>query len=291
MHLYFLMCTLLVVSGKESLECPRYSPDDVYASAFSPIFRRRIEFLQETLEESFKGLEQLKEKAATLPDHLKDQMGALFPPADGADSTREELTSLLGELLDHTVKGQQRAWNRVADTTKDILDPERAPRAPKTLTDLMTEIEGLESALGESEASFSGLLTNLGGALAQLLRPMMKVMDGMVQMGGEFGLDELKGKVDNMMGRVLLRIVIENRDGKTTPPPQLFEDLKAFVRTTQSHFEMLGRKMPLEDFWKSEWQIIVGKYTQDEVVGDIEDPLYGEDISFITGLIQDSMMK
>jgi len=257
--------------------------------------RKRIEFLQGTLEESFKGLENLKEKAATLPDHLRSQLGGVFPPLEEDESSPEELGGLLSDLLEHTVRAQQRAWGRVIDTTMDIRDPKRAPKAPKTLSDLKTEIEGLEKTLLDSEESFGELLNYLGKTLAQLLQPMRKVMEGMLQMGGEFGMETLKKQVDNMMGKVLLRVVIDGQEGTTAPFPSLFKEPQDFVRSIQNHFNTLGRKIPLEEFWESEWKRLVerdaGKEIEERDEEEEDDPLYADDINFVTALVEQAMLK
>merc|ERR1719348_215867 len=103
-------------------------------------------------------------------------------------------------------------------------------------------------------------------------------------------METLKKQVDNMMGKVLLRVVIDSQEGSTAPCPSLFKEPQELVKSIQSQFNMLGSKIPLEDFWESEWKRLVEgdsvKGKEEENKEEEEDPLYTEDISFVTAIVE-----
>lgn len=79
---------------------------------------------------------------------------------------------------------EMRVWDRIVDTSLDVLDPSRSPQAPKTLQDLRDEIESLEKTLSWSEDSLQPLLRLVGRRLARIFRNLLKMMEPIMRMGG-----------------------------------------------------------------------------------------------------------
>ena len=78
-----------------------------------------------------------------------------------------------------------RAWDRITDTYLDIQQPSRAPKAPKTLTDLKSELENLVTSLHWSSGVLQPLLDTLGGRLARIFNTLVRLMETMIKFGGE----------------------------------------------------------------------------------------------------------
>jgi len=274
----------------DSGECDRFCPEDLKAVVFSPKLKSRIDFLQRTVNAAIDGLETLHKKSSNLPDELKSQMGVKM---DGEGGGPDDLRSLLNDLIGHLVRADTRAWNRVSDTNADIMDKSRAPKAPKSLSNLKTEIDGLTKSLKESEESFEPLLTELGSSLGKLLSPMMMIIEGMMKIGGgEMGVDKLKGMVDNLMGKVLLKMVTnkmaEDKDEKK-PQPVLFGELIGLTEKLEKDFHVLGRKLNLPDFWKGELFRFGDEGVDHDKSTNEDDVLVGEDVDFITTLVEKYM--
>lgn len=284
-HLPFLLLLLPlpIMLKQPSDECPRFCPEDLKATTFTPLFRQRVDFLRNTLGKAIDGLEGLQGKAAKLPDHLKDQMGAVFPDIE-VDNITEKLKPVLEDLVDHAVRSYQRGWNRVQDTNADILDPSRAPKAPKTVDDLKEEVVALGESLKVTEESFDPLLESLGKSLAQLLSPMMMLMEGMVKMGGEMGMEKLREQVDNMMGKVLLRMVINKLEEKKAETPILFQKLQKLTESLANDVSKVQCPYSLSNFWKEEMERLKSVDGREE--DEEEDVLAGEDIDFMVGVVE-----
>jgi hypothetical protein len=114
-----------------------------------------LDWLEATLEEAIVGLESLTEKMSAMPESMRTQLHPV--EKDQQASSPAELRLLAAELVGRAVRADQRAWARIADCHKDVLEPGRSPRAPRTLADLRVEVEGLEAAWRETEDSFQGL--------------------------------------------------------------------------------------------------------------------------------------
>lgn len=281
--LLLLLLPFPIMLEQPSDECPRFCPEDLKATTFTPLFRQRVDFLRNTLGKAIDGLEGLQGKAAKLPDHLKDQMGAVFPDIE-VDNITEKLKPVLEDLVDHAVRSYQRGWNRVQDTNADILDPSRAPKAPKTVDDLKEEVVALGESLKVTEESFDPLLESLGKSLAQLLSPMMMLMEGMVKMGGEMGMEKLREQVDNMMGKVLLRMVINKLEEKKAESPILFQKLQKLTESLANDVSKVQCPYSLSNFWKEEMDRL--KSVDDGEDDEEEDVLAGEDIDFMVGVVE-----
>jgi len=272
------------IAEEDQDECNRFCPEDLQAVVFWPKLEARIEFLQKTFNAAIDGLETLHTKSRTLPDELKSQMGVKMVDEEGGTN---DLKNLLKDIIGHAVRGDIRAWNRVADTNADILDKLRAPKAPKSLSDMKTEIGGLKKSLLVSQESFEPLMKELGSSIGKLLSPMMMIIEGMMSMGGgEMGVDKLSGMVDNMMGNVLLKMVTnkmkENTEEEKTDP-LLFGELIGLTEKLEKDFYTLGRKMKLPAFWKGE----LFRFGEEGMHHtDSDDVVDGEDIDFITAIVE-----
>jgi len=241
------------------------------------------------MEEAIKGLETLTQKMSAIPANLKSEMG-MGEEADVAKEP-EELRTLLKELIIHAARADQRAWGRIIDTEADVLDPSRAPKAPRTLSDLRVEVEGLAGAWRETEESFDTLRRSLGSSLGKVLGPMLSVMEGMVKaagIGGEgmgkLGLEKLRSQVDNMMGRVLLRMVVNRGKDEEKKDLRIFSDLTDFAERLAKDFVVKGRKLTLEEFWNEELSVLPGRKMEEGGEGCVGDG--GGDPGHLHGRVQ-----
>jgi len=246
------------------------------------------------MEEAIKGLETLTQKMSAIPANLKSEMG-MGEEADVAKEP-EELRTLLKELIVHAARADQRAWGRIIDTEADVLDPSRAPKAPRTLSDLRVEVEGLAAAWRETEESFDTLRRSLGSSLGKRLGPMLSVMEGMVKaagVGGEgmgkLGLEKLRSQVDNMMGRVLLRMVVSKEDkDEEKRDLRIFSDLTDFAERLAKDFVVKGRKLTLEEFWKEELSVLPRR-KMEEIEKEEKDVLEMEEVILVTNMVESNM--
>ena len=81
--------------------------------------------------------------------------------------------------------GDLRAWDLITDTYLDIQQPSRALKAPKTLTDLKSELENLVRSLSWSSGALQPLLETLGTRLARIFNTLVRMMETMIKFGGE----------------------------------------------------------------------------------------------------------
>jgi len=281
-------------------ECKRFCPEDVKATVFRPMVTERLEWVEATMEEAIKGLETLTQKMTAIPANLKSEMG--MEEDEDLAKEPEELRSLVRELIIHAARADQRAWGRIIDTEADVLDPSRAPKAPRTLSDLRAEVEGLAAAWRETEESFDTLKRSLGSSLGKMLGPMLTVMEGMVRaagVGGEgigqLGLEKLKSQVDNLMGRVLLRMVVQDK-GKEKKAPRIFGGLIDLAEGLARDFIVKGRKLTLEEFWSEELSLLPGRklekeeeVVEEDVLDSEEDVLDSEEVVLVASMVEANM--
>merc|ERR1719320_1660914 len=260
-------------------QCNRFSPEDLRAVVFWPKLRTRLDFLSATFTAAIEGLETLHKKSKVLPDELKGQMGVKI--SDKAEGSAG-LKNLLDDLIRHVVRADLKVWNRIIDTNQDILDKSRAPKSPRSLSDLKTEIEGLKKSFIASEESFEPLMKELGSSIGKLLSPRMMSMGG-----GEMSMDNLRGLVDNLMGRVLLKMITnkQNKNNEKTNEekdesdgPALFRDLLGLSENLAKDFYTLGRKMELTAFWKGE----LSRFGSEGVHHTDSEEILDEDVDVIT---------
>merc|ERR550517_710209 len=277
-----LLLSILAVASTSD-ECKRFCPEDIKAAVFRPMVKERLGWVEETMEEAIRGLETLTQKMSAIPANLKSEMG-MGEDADVAKEP-EELRLLVKELIVHAARADQRAWGRIIDTEADVLDPSRAPKAPRTLSDLRAEVEGVAAAWRETEESFDTLKRSLGSSLGKMLGPMLTVMEGMVRaagVGGEgigqLGLEKLKSQVDNLMGRVLLRMVVQDKS-KEKETPRIFGGLIDQAERLARDFIVKGRQLTLEEFWSEELSVLPGRKLgeKEETEEEEEDVLETDD--------------
>merc|ERR1712192_339430 len=293
----FALCLLLPYPalGSAQDECKRFCPEDIKAAVFRPMVKERLEWVEATMEEAIKGLETLTQKMSAIPANLKSEMG-MGEDADVAKEP-EELRLLVKELIVHAARADQRAWGRIIDTEADVLDPSREPKAPRTLSDLRVEVEGLAAAWKETEESFHALQRSLGSSLGKMLGPMLSVMEGMVKaagMGGEgmekLGLEKLRSQVDNMMGRVLLRMVVSKTKEEEEKKLRIFGDLTDLADRLAKDFVVKGRKLTLEEFWSEELGLLPRREMEEnEEKKEEEDVLEMEDVILIANMVESNM--
>jgi len=291
------LCLLLLpilVLGSAQDECKRFCPEDLKAAVFRPMVKERLEWVEETMEEAIKGLETLTQKMSAIPANLKSEMGM----GEEADVAKEpgELRTLVKELVVHAARADQRAWGRIIDTEADVLDPSRAPKAPRTLSDLRAEVEGLAAAWRETEESFHALQRSLGSSLGKMLGPMLSVMEGMVKAAGaggegmeKLGLEKLRSQVDNLMGRVLLRMVVSKGKEEEERDLRIFGDLTDLADRLAKDFVVKGRKLTLEEFWNEELSLLPRGKMEDKEEKKEQDVLEMEEVMLVTHMVESNM--
>ena len=88
-------------------------------------------------------------------------------------------------LIKYLPSADLRAWDRITDTYLDIQHPERARKAPKTLTDLKSELDNLVTSLHWSAGALQPLFHTLGTRLARIFNTLVRMMETMAKFGGE----------------------------------------------------------------------------------------------------------
>ena len=159
----------------------------------------------------------------------------------------------------------------------------RAPQAPKDLPDLRIEIENLDKTVKESEESFEPLLKELGGSLGRVFSSLVLVVESMLKAGGEeMVLEKMKEKVDNMLGKVLVKLVENKTKNIQTAQPRILGDVAKLTEKFSYDFYALGLKVKLAEFWKMELKTLEDYLAHVTVPGDDAD----EDVRFIVSIIE-----
>jgi len=269
------------ISSLEEDECQRFCPEDVKAAVFFRRLEERVTFLQKTLTAAIDGLELLQEKTGEMPDAMREKAGMEKLEIRKVDI--DMMRALQNDLLEHLIRADTRAWNRIIDTYRDMVDKSRSPKAPKDLPDLRIEIENLQKTVKESEESFEPFLEELGRSLSSIYKSLIVVVEGLVKAGGkEMVLKMMQQKVDNLMGKVLLQLVENKTQDQVTPLPPVMGDIAKLAEKLNWDFYALGLKVKQADFWQMELKILEDYLDHIKLPEDKED----KDIKFITALIE-----
>ena len=183
MRLVSVMTLVLTVLSQEEEECSKFCPEELRATVFDSLMMKKIKFIRTTLDAAIDGLEELEQKTKDVPESMKEKLG--LNVEDDDNDTTEEMRVFLVEQLDSVLSGDMRAWDRITDTYQDILQPSRAPKAPKSLTDLRAELSGLVTSLQWSSEALQPLLSTLGSRLARIFTTLVRMMETMMKFGGE----------------------------------------------------------------------------------------------------------
>ena len=183
MRLVSVMTLVLTVLSQEEEECSKFCPEELRATVFDSLMMKKIKFIRTTLDAAIDGLEELEHKTKDVPESMKEKLG--LNVEDDDNDTTEEMRVFLVEQLDSVLSGDMRAWDRITDTYQDILQPSRAPKAPKSLTDLKAELSGLVTSLQWSSEALQPLLSTLGSRLARIFTTLVRMMETMMKFGGE----------------------------------------------------------------------------------------------------------
>ena len=178
-----VMTLVLTVLSQEEEECSKFCPEELRATVFDSLMMKKIKFIRTTLDAAIDGLEELEQKTKDVPESMKEKLG--LNVEDDDNDTTEEMRVFLVEQLDSVLSGDMRAWDRITDTYQDILQPSRAPKAPKSLTDLRAELSGLVTSLQWSSEALQPLLSTLGSRLARIFTTLVRMMETMMKFGGE----------------------------------------------------------------------------------------------------------
>merc|ERR1712198_89715 len=274
----FLIFFFVSVNGDEVNECGRFCPDEVRAVLYQPMMLEKITQLKDYLGKTIDGLQALEEKTGEIPQAMKAKLGMEDDEID--NDTPEEMRQYLARILDSTLSADMRTWDRIIDTNLDILDPSRAPKAPKNLQDLKAEIENLSKTIAWSQESFEPLMKVVGKRLARVFKNLLKLMKPLMQYGGgkEAVMSKMRERsVDNFMGRILLNLV-ESKEDKIAIEELLFGSYKLNAENLQQDFYANARKMTLDNFWKKQLEKIEKEKLNEFSVMD--------DISFASALIK-----
>ena len=138
-----------------------------------------------------------------------------------------------------------------------------------------------------SGESFEPLMKELGSSIGKLLSPMMMIIEGMMSVGGgEMGMDKLQGMVDNLMGKVLLKMITNKRNtdvGESkTDQIFLFGELVGLAKHLEKDFHILGRKLELPEFWKGE----LFRFGMDSLHHTNMEEVVEEDVELITSIVE-----
>jgi len=266
----FLIFFFVSVNGDEVNECGRFCPDEVRAVLYQPMMLEKITQLKDYLGKTIDGLQALEEKTGEIPQAMKAKLGMEDDEID--NDTPEEMRQYLANILDSTLSADMRSWDRIIDTNLDILDPSRAPKAPKNLQDLKAEIENLSKTIAWSQESFEPLMKVVGKRLARVFKNLLKLMKPLMQYGGgkEAVMSKMRERsVDNFMGRILLNLV-ESKEDKMAMEELLFGRYKLNTENLQQDFYANGRKMTLDKFWKKQLEKIQEeKLNEDKIIDDV----------------------
>jgi len=238
----------------------------------------KITQLKDYLGKTIDGLQALEEKTGEIPQAMKAKLGMEDDEID--NDTPEEMRQYLANILDSTLSADMRTWDRIIDTNLDILDPSRAPKAPKNLQDLKAEIENLSKTIAWSQESFEPLMKVVGKRLARVFKNLLKLMKPLMQYGGgkEAVMSKMRERsVDNFMGRILLNLV-ETKEDKIAMEELLFGSYKLNAENLQQDFYANARKMTLDNFWKKQLEKIEKEKLNEFSVMD--------DVSFASALIR-----
>jgi len=274
----FLIFFFVSVNGDEVNECGRFCPDEVRAVLYQPMMLEKITQLKDYLGKTIDGLQALEEKTGEIPQAMKAKLGMEDDEID--NDTPEEMRQYLANILDSTLSADMRTWDRIIDTNLDILDPSRAPKAPKNLQDLKAEIENLSKTIAWSQESFEPLMKVVGKRLARVFKNLLKLMKPLMQYGGgkEAVMSKMRERsVDNFMGRILLNLV-ETKEDKIAMEELLFGSYKLNAENLQQDFYANARKMTLDNFWKKQLEKIEKEKLNEFSVMD--------DVSFASALIK-----
>jgi len=274
----FLIFFFVSVNGDEVNECGRFCPDEVRAVLYQPMMLEKITQLKDYLGKTIDGLQALEEKTGEIPQAMKAKLGLEDDEID--NDTPEEMRQYLANILDSTLSADMRTWDRIIDTNLDILDPSRAPKAPKNLQDLKAEIENLSKTIAWSQESFEPLMKVVGKRLARVFKNLLKLMKPLMQYGGgkEAVMSKMRERsVDNFMGRILLNLV-ESKEDKIAMEELLFGNYKLNAENLQQDFYANARKMTLDNFWKKQLEKIEKEKLNEFSVMD--------DVSFASALIR-----
>jgi len=250
-----LVLVLVAVYTEETEdECSRFSPHELRATVFDPLMMKKVKFLRTTLEAAIDGLEELEQKTMDVPESMKEKLG-LNVGEDEENDTTGEMRSFLLDQLDSIISGDLRAWDRITDTYLDIQDPSRARKAPKTLTDLKTELEDLVTSLAWTSGALQPLLHTLGTRLARIFKTLLRMMETMIQFGGEeVMLEKMKERdINNLMGKVLIELLRLKKEKNVAEfELNVFKQLETLAEKLNTDFYKNGRKLSSEEFWKIE---------------------------------------
>ena len=105
----------------------------------------------------------------------------------------------------------------------------------------------------------------------------------MVKAGGkEMVLTMMQQKVDNLMGKVLIKLVDNKMTETRSVMPSLLGDVGKLTEKLSYDFYALGLKVKQEEFWKMELKTLEDYLVHNAVPGEEED----KDVIFITALIE-----
>merc|ERR1711971_153236 len=125
----------------------------------------------------------------------------------------------------------------------------------------------------------------MGPAVLVLVSSLRSVKEGMEKLG----LDKLRSQVDNMMGRVLLRMVVSKTKEEEEKELRIFGDLTDLADRLAKDFVVKGRKVTLEEFWSEELGLLPRRKMEENEEKKEEDVLEMEDVILIARMVESNM--
>merc|ERR1719367_249083 len=92
-----------------------------------------------------------------------------------------------------------------------------------------------------------------------------------------------------MMGRVLLRMVVNRGKDEEKKDLRIFSDLTDFAERLAKDFVVKGRKLTLEEFWNEELSVLPGR-KMEEIEKEEKDVLEMEEVILVTHMVESNML-
>jgi len=106
---------------------------------------------------------------------------------------------------------------------------------------------------------------------------------------GNLGLEKLKSQVDNLMGKVLLRMVVVKAKDEEEKDLRIFGDLTDLADQLAKDFVVKGRKLTLEEFWNEELSFLSRRNTEEKEEKEEQDVLEMEEVVLVTHMVESYM--
>ena len=111
------------------------------------------------------------------------------------------------------------------------------------------------TSLAWTSGALQPLLHTLGTRLARIFKTLLRMMETMIQFGGEeVMLEKMKERdINNLMGKVLIELLRLKKEKNVAEfELNVFKQLETLAEKLNTDFYKNGRKLSSEEFWKIE---------------------------------------